>query len=106
MISEKRIEAALTLLRESDIPMANARALMTGLDDQKKTVLAVEFLKAEGGQGERQEKARASEAYKSHLEKYKAAVYDFEELRNRRQTEILIVETWRSINANQRRGNI
>jgi len=106
VIAENRVEQALRYLRETDEMAAKAKSLMIGFDDQKKTILAVEFLKNDGAQGEKLEKARASEVYQEHLEKYSQAVYEFEELRNRRQTEILIVETWRSQNANMRRGNI
>ena len=106
MISESRVEQALRYLRETDEMAAKAKSLMVGYDEQKKTILATEYLKQDGSQGEKLKQAEASPAYKEHLEKHATSVYDFEELRNRRQTEILIIETWRSVNANQRRGNI
>ena len=106
MISEDRVEKALKFLRETDTMAANAKSLMVGLEEQKKTILATVYLNASGSQGDKKEIALASESYREHLEKYKSSVYDFEELRNRRQTEVLIIETWRSQNANMRRGNI
>ena len=106
MISEDRVEKSLKFLRETDTLAANARAMMVGLDDQKKTIFAVEYVNATGSQGDKAEIARSSTAYIEHLKKYKDSVFDYEELRNRRQTEVLIVETWRSQNANMRRGNI
>lgn len=106
MISESRVEKALTYLRETDESTAIAKSYMIGLDDQKKTLIASEFINSVGTQGERMEKARASVNYKKHMEKYKDSVYEYEVLRNRRQTEILVIEVWRSMNANQRKGNI
>lgn len=106
MISENRVEHALKFLRETDALAAKAKSLSVGLEDQKKTIFAIEYLKQEGSQGDKSEKARASAAYVEHIKKYETAVYEYEEMKNRRQTEILIIETWRSQNANQRRGNI
>ena len=106
MISEDRVDKALRFLRETDSVAARAKSLMVGLDEQKKTIFATEYLKSEGSQGDKKEMAHASENYIEHIKKYKDSVYDYEELRNRRQTEILVIETWRSQNANARRGNI
>lgn len=106
MISEDRVEKALTFLRQTDELCAKAKALMKGLDDQKKTVHAIQSLNAEGAQGAKDKVAFASPEYSAHLEKVASSIYDYEELKNRRDTEILVIETWRSMNANQRRGNI
>ena len=106
MISEDRVEKALKYLRETDVLCAKAKALMKGLDDQKKTIHAIQYLKSTGAQGEKDKIALASSEYADHLDKVKTSIYDYEELKNRRDTEVLIIETWRSMNANQRRGNI
>jgi hypothetical protein len=106
MIKEDRVEKALTFLRKTDELCAKAKALMKGLDDQKKTIHAIQYLKSTGAQGEKDKIALASDEYAAHLDKVKSSIYEYEELKNRRDTEILVIETWRSMNANQRRGNI
>ena len=106
MITDDRVNKALNFLRETDEPAAKAKQLMVGLDDQKKTILAMEYINAEGSQGDKKEMALASQPYQDHLKKYADAVYSYEEIRNRRKTEELIVEVWRSQSANMRRGNI
>lgn len=106
MISLERRDKALKYLAESDEPAAKAKSLLAGLEDQKKTLIAVEFQNAQGGQGERLKTAEASEAYKAHLKKLEDACYDYECYRNKRMTEALIIECWRSENANRRSGNI
>jgi len=106
MIREDQVEAALTYLQSTDESCANAKAMMKGLDDQKKIVHSIEVLKHEGAIGLREKIAYASQAYIDHLDKCKEAVFDYEIENNRRNTSILLIETWRSMNANQRRGNI
>ena len=94
------------VLAKTDEPAANAKAYVDLLDDQKKTILADEYMKAEGSQGDRNKVAESSEAYKAHIKKLHDARYDWELCRNRRKSAELRVEVWRSQNANMRRGNI
>ena len=106
MIKEDRLQKALTYLAETDEPAARAKAYMVGLDKQEKTVLGMELLKVTGTNPERDGKARNSDSYKQWQEMYQNAVMDYELYRNKRATEELIIEVWRSENANRRRGNI
>lgn len=107
MISPDRLQKALTYLAETDEPCARARSLMMGLEKQEKTVLAMQFLGVTSGTvEERKAKAQATPQYQNWRETYEAAVLDFELYRNKRTTEELIVEVWRSVNANRRHGNV
>lgn len=107
MISKERLEKALSYLVDTDEPAAQAKALMTRLEDAKKTVQALEYFKSpEGSAAGKTQDALASKAYRDHIELLGNAVADYELLRNKRATETLVVEIWRSVNANQRRGNI
>ena len=101
-----RAQKSIRYLAETDEPAAKARSLKDGLEDQKKTILATEFLKHQGSQGERAKLAEASEIYKQHLQKLEFAIYDYELYRNKRMTESLVIEMWRSENANRRNGNV
>jgi hypothetical protein len=106
MITEQRLTQALKYLAETDEPAAKAKAYMLGLGGQEKTILATQFIGAEGTVAFREATAMTSKEYADWASQYKGSVYDFEILRNKRSTEALIVEVWRSLNANQRRGNV
>ena len=104
MISTERLQKALTYLAETDDSCAKAKALMIGLEHQLKTVKSVVFTKATGTMAEKDAAAYASKSYVDHVEKIQNATYDYETLRNKRLTEELIIEVWRSINSNRRHG--
>ena len=108
MISQDRLQKALTYLAESDEPFAKARGFMEGVSKQEKTVLGMVFLKETGTRDEREYQARISNQYKEWRTKYEGAVCDYELYRNKRITEALVVEVWRSLNSNRRQagGNL
>jgi len=107
-ITQERMEDSLKYLVETDEPCALAKSLLEGYKEQKKTVFAIEFLKQGGTGQEREAKANSSEMFTAWQEKYKSAVYKFETMRNKRITETLVVECWRSLNSNRRQagGNL
>lgn len=106
MISDERLQKSLKYLAETDEPCAKAKSLLVGLDHQLKTIKAVSFTTASGTMAEKEAKAYASQSYREHVAKIEQATYDYEILRNKRLTEELVVECWRSINANRRKGNV
>lgn len=106
MISADRLQKALTYLAETDERAAKAKALLTGLEESTKTIKSIEFLKSGGTNGEREATAFASPAYREHTKKIEDATYDYELMRNKRVTETLLIEVWRSLNASRRQGNI
>lgn len=106
MISDEKVQKALTYLSETDEPCAKAKSFLMGTEKQEKTVIAVEYANGDGGVEERKQAAYRSPAYTDWKNKYQEAVYDFEIMRNRRTTAELIVEVWRSVNANRRHGNV
>lgn len=106
MISEERLTKSLKYLAETDEPCAKAKAFLTGLEEQLKTVFAIAFLNTTGTVDERKSRAYASESYKEHVKKIENATLDFELMRNKRNTESTLIECWRSMNANRRVGNL
>jgi hypothetical protein len=105
MISEDRLKQALVYLSETDEPCAKAKALMESLNDQKKTVKAVGYINSqEKTQSAKESDAYASKEYREHIEKIKDATYDHEIMRNKRRTEELIIDVWRSINSARSKG--
>lgn len=106
MITEERLTKALQYLSTTDEPFAKAKALMIGYENQEKTVLAQVFLEHDGTVAERDALARISKEFSEWREKYKESVYDYEIMRNKRNTESLIIEVWRSLEASKRMGNV
>ena len=102
MITDDRLTKALKYLAETDEPAAKAKALMEGLGEQRKTVKSIGFLDATGTAGEREAQAYTTAQYIELQGKYENAIYEFEAMRNKRTTESLIVEVWRSEQANRR----
>lgn len=107
-VTEERMNSALDYLANTDKPCAEAKSLAEGRKEHKKTILAVEFLKATGTGQEKDAKSHSSEAYREWQTQYEAAVLDYETMRNRRTTATLLVEVWRSLNSNRRQagGNL
>lgn len=107
MISNDRLQKALEYLATTDDKCAKAKSLMIGLENQIKTVKSIAFLQADAKTAtEREAIAYASETYREHINKHEVATYEYETMRNKRLTEELVVECWRSINASRRNGNI
>lgn len=106
MIDYKDAEKALEYLKQTDTEAARLRALYMGLDDIKKTVLAAAYEQQEGSAADKTQKALNSESYAQHLSKINEAFCSWETLRNKRKSAELQIEMWRSVNSNQRRGNI
>ena len=106
MITDEKLQKALTYLAETDEPCAKAKSFLAGTEKQEKTIIAIEFANGERGVEEKKQAAHRSPAYELWRRAYQNAVYDFEIMRNKRQTAELIVEVWRTVQANQRRGNV
>ena len=106
MVTFEHADEALEYLKESDIPAAKVKTYADLLDDQKKTILADQYMKATGSQGDKNKIAESSEAYKEHIQKLHDAKYEWEIYRNKRKSAELQIEIWRSQNANMRRGNV
>jgi len=106
MLNYQDAHNALMYLVETDESAAKAKSYYQALDDAKKTIEAYEFISASGSAAERKQKALASTAYLEHLAKVEQALLDWEILRNKRATAALQIEMWRSINSNQKKGNI
>jgi len=104
---DKRIEEALTYLTETDEEYGRLKGHKAGLEHRLKVCRATETLKAEGkSMAERECRALASEPYKVMVNIYEDCVIDLEIMGAKRKKEELVIDVWRTINANQRRGNI
>jgi len=106
MISEQEAAAHLQLLISTDDECGRAKAYMDALDEQRKCIEAVEFIKAGGSAAERKQKALSSTPYLEHIQKLENARYTFEVLKAKRLTAVTAIDMWRSVNSSQRKGNI
>ena len=106
MIDYNDADAAIKYLVSTDDELGRAKTLYDGLYDQRKTIQAIQFLKAAGSAAERTQRALASEEYQEHMSLIKDAQIEFEILRNKRQSQACVIDMWRSVNSNQRKGNI
>lgn len=106
MIEESERDRALDYLANTDAACAKAKSLMLGLEARDKTILATEIMGRVGTVQEKEAAARTSAAYLKWIEDYENAVLEYEILKNRRTRAVLVVECWRSENANRRQAGV
>ena len=103
-ISVERMEKALVYLAETDEPCANLRAEMERAEFRAKATKDALFMRLEGTVAERTAQAGASEEFAAAMNSYFALMASWEAMRNKRGTEAIVCECWRSLNANRRQG--
>ena len=103
MISEERLEKAMIYLAHTDEEAAKAKALCKKLEKMERIIRGEAFLRASGTVAEREAKAVTSEQYKEHVSYAENCWVDAELLDNKRHTEEVIVDVWRTMSANLRR---
>ena len=106
MIDETRLHKALTYLATTDEPCAEAKAEMERAEFRAKAVKDAMFKRLDGSVADRQAAAGSSQEYDAAMEQYFDALKQYEAMRNKRSTEAIVVETWRSLNAARRQGNV
>ena len=103
MITEERLEKAMIYLAHTDEDAAKAKALCKKLEKMERIIRGEAFLRASGTVAEREAKAVTSEQYKEHVSYAENCWVDAELLANKRHTEEVIVDVWRTMSANLRR---
>ena len=110
MISFEDAEKALNYLKSTDREFARLKAYYDGLEGQRKTVEAMEYLSyiknGSKSSAAATQSAKASKVYSDHLNKTNNALMDFETMKNLRATAIIQIDLWRSINSNMKKGNM
>lgn len=106
LINEARLEKALKYLAETDEPAAGLRADVERAEFKAKATKDAMFTRLSGSVAERQANAGASELYAEAMEVYFTALKASEAIRNKRSTESIVVDTWRSLNSGRNKGNI
>jgi len=102
MITEDRLTKALTYLAHSDEDCAARKAEVARTEYIAKLHEAIGFKAATGTVDERKADAKVSSQkyWFDHFE----AIKNYEQMRAKRELEALVVDVWRSINANRRQG--
>lgn len=106
MIPDNRCSKALHYLADTDEECAvlktDVQRKEYALDLAKRRV----FLVADGNIEERKARAECSPDVQTAIAAHLDALVAFERVKAKRATEAMIVDTWRSVNANRRSGNV
>lgn len=104
MISDDRMEKALRFLAETDDDIANAEGELLRAEKLVEMVKDKIYLASEGSVADRKAKANVSSEVApldmAHIE----ALVKHRQLRSKRDTEKLVIEVWRTFQANRRMG--
>jgi hypothetical protein len=101
-VSDKNVSDALTYLAADPHPIAEAKFRLTMAENLAKETYAHSFLKAEGTVKERECVAETSESYIKRKRDECDCVLEFERHRSRVKAADMLLEVWRTENANAR----
>ena len=104
MISDERLDKAMHYLAETDEAMAEAKTNVERRTWQCKRARAIAYEITTGAVDERKAAVERTDAVVSAEMGRIDAILECEKLKAKRETEALIVEVWRSLNANRRHG--
>ena len=102
----ERVGKAINYLADTDEKYGRLCAAVSAMEHRIKTLKAIEYLKTSGTVGERQSIVDSSQPFKIWTEEMENITADREIMRARRKTAELLIDVWRSVNANRRQGNI
>jgi hypothetical protein len=107
MITEKRLEEALTYLADSDEEHAKLAAGVDYIKDLAKHYKGKYIMNSEEKSVALKEQSYyASDEYKKHLDDKKDLINDLTLLENKRSKESLVIDVWRTLEASRRKNNI
>lgn len=106
-ITKEAMERAVNFLAETDVEYARAKTLFDGLSEERKTVKAQIFMRSgQTSATAKENDAYSSIPYKNHLKKIETAQISYLTLQAQRNTQVTIIECWRSLNAARNKGQI
>jgi hypothetical protein len=107
MISEKRLGEALTYLAETDERAAILQTEMERAEFKAKAVKDAIFIHLKGETvAERTALAGSSPEYREAMALYFESAQEYQAMRNKRSTESIVVDVWRSLNSSRNKGNL
>lgn len=98
----RRVARALDFLVKSDGEFARASAALAAAELRVKQAREVAFLSAEGTQADRAAQANLDPTVKEANKGLEEAIFRKEVLKCKRATAQVLIDVWRSLNANQR----
>ena len=104
MIDDARLEKALRYLATTDADCASLKADVARTEYLAKRHEALVFQLSDGSVEARKAEAKSSGEVAEKWEQHFKAIEAYESIRAKRETESVIVDTWRSMNANRRQG--
>ena len=106
VITVKRMEKSLTYLADTDETCAGHRADHARAEFAAKSIRNVIFKACEGTIAERNAEADTSESYKAAKEREFDEFFKYEAMKNKRATESIVIDTWRSLNSARNKGQV
>lgn len=106
MISEKRLEQALTYLASTDDECAELHTESERAEFKAKVIKNAMLDRLTGSVADRTAQAESSPEYVEAMNAHFDLLAKWEAMRNKRGTESIVVDVWRSINASRRQGNV
>jgi hypothetical protein len=104
VISDERAEEAMNYLSSTDITCAVLKADMERFEWKAKAQKQAIFKIAGGTVADRTAIAETHDDVAAAMERYFAKLSEYGQMANRRATEVIVLDTWRTICANRRRG--
>lgn len=102
IVNEERVEVALSYLNMDPHPLALARKDVTDAENRARREFARAFLSAEGSVEARKAQAELESAYMQAKAEESDAMFDLEKHRARIKGAEMLLEVWRTENANAR----
>lgn len=102
IVSDKNVQDALTYLADDPHPLAVARKAVTDAENNRKRVWAQCFLDADGTVDARKAQAECDQDHVMAQDGESEAILEFERHKSRCKAAEMIIEIWRSENANAR----
>ena len=105
-ISEERLEQALKFIAESDQQIGHWRAEVLRSEFVMKSAMALAFKAQEGSIEDRKQSALLLPEVKEAAERHFKAVLEYEKLKAQRERQYIVIELYRTMSANLRRGQV
>lgn len=102
IVSERNVSDALAYLADSPHPIAYAQRAKANAENAAKRAYAKAFLAADGSVDARKQKAELDEATIEAKDNEAAAILELETHRSRIRAAEMLLEIWRTENANAR----
>lgn len=106
MVTEVEMERALRWMATTDTEFADWRVAVLRTEYLADVAESLTYKLMEGTVEDRKRACKAAPEVQTAMENHFQAVRGYEKLRAQRKSAELLIETWRSVNANQRKGNI